>query len=55
MMLVSITGLTLIFFLHKRLALGLWMLAIGTAVSVAVYAWFVYRSHRGAATAAFTP
>jgi uncharacterized protein len=42
MMLVSITGLTLIFFLHKRLALGLWMLAIGTAVCVAVYAWFVY-------------
>jgi len=41
MMLVSLTGLTLIFFLHKRLALGLWMLAIGTAVSAAVYVWFV--------------
>jgi len=42
MMLVSMTGLTLIFFLHKRLALGLWMLAVGTVVCVAVYAWFVY-------------
>jgi hypothetical protein len=41
MMLVSVTGLTLIFFLHKRLTLGLWMLAIGTAISAAVYAWFV--------------
>jgi uncharacterized protein len=41
MMLVSVTGLTLIFFLHKRLALGLWLLAIGTVISVAVYAWFV--------------
>jgi hypothetical protein len=41
MMLVSVTGLTLIFFLHKRLALGLWMLAIGTALCAAVYAWFV--------------
>jgi hypothetical protein len=41
MMLVSITGLTLIFFLHKRLTLGLWMLAIGTVISVVVYAWFV--------------
>jgi hypothetical protein len=41
MMLVSVTGVTLIFFLHKRLTLGLWMLGIGTAISVAVYAWFV--------------
>lgn len=41
MMLVSITGLTLIFFLYKRVVLGLWMLAGGTAVSVAIYAWFV--------------
>jgi len=41
MMLVSMTGLTLIFFLYKRLALGLWMLGIGTVVCVVVYAWFV--------------
>lgn len=41
MMLVSVTGLALIFFLYKRLVLGLWMLAGGTAVSVAIYAWFV--------------
>src|SRR5262249_49165192 len=41
MMLVSVTGLTLIFFLHKRLTLGLWMLAIGTVISVVVYVWFV--------------
>jgi uncharacterized protein len=41
MMLVSITGLTLIFFLHKRLALGLWMLGIGTVACGAVYVWFV--------------
>jgi hypothetical protein len=41
MMLVSVTGLALIFFLYKRLALGLWMLAGGTAISVAIYAWFV--------------
>jgi hypothetical protein len=41
MMLVSVTGLTLVFFLHKRLALGLWMLAIGAAVSAGVYVWFV--------------
>jgi len=41
MMLVSVTGLTLIFFLHKRLALGLWMLGIGTVVCVAVYGWFI--------------
>jgi hypothetical protein len=41
MMLVSVTGLALIFFLYKRLALGLWMLAGGTAISIAVYVWFV--------------
>jgi hypothetical protein len=41
MMLVSVTGLALVFFLYKRLVLGLWMLAGGTAVSVAIYAWFV--------------
>jgi hypothetical protein len=41
MMLVSITGLTLIFFLHKRLALGLWMLGIGTVICVGVYLWLV--------------
>lgn len=41
MMLVSITGVTLIFFLHKRLTLGLWMLGIGTVISVVVYVWFV--------------
>lgn len=41
MMLVSITGLALIFFLYKRLALGMWMLGGGTAVSIAVYLWFV--------------
>jgi hypothetical protein len=41
MMLVSVTGVTLIFFLHKRLMLGLWMLAIGTVISVVVYTWFV--------------
>jgi uncharacterized protein len=41
MMLVSVTGLTLIFFLHKRFALGMWMLGIGTVLCVAVYVWFV--------------
>ena len=41
MVLVSLTGLTLIFFLHKRLALGLWMLGIGTVACAAVYVWFV--------------
>lgn len=41
MMLVSVTGLVLIFFLHKRLALGMWMLAIGTLLCAAVYGWFV--------------
>jgi hypothetical protein len=41
MMLVSVTGLTLIFFLHKRFALGMWLLAIGSAISLAVYGWFV--------------
>ena len=40
MMLVSITGLTLIFFLYRRIVLGLWMLAGGTVLSVAVYVWF---------------
>jgi uncharacterized protein len=41
MMLVSVTGFTLIFFLHKRLTLGLWMLLIGTVASLAVYVCFV--------------
>ena len=41
MVLVSLTGLTLIFFLHKRLALGLWMLGLGTVACGAVYVWFV--------------
>jgi len=41
MVLVSLTGLTLIFFLHKRLALGLWMLGLGTVACAAVYLWFV--------------
>ena len=37
MVLVSLTGLTLIFFLQKRLKTGLVAVAIGTAVCVAVY------------------
>lgn len=41
MILVSLTGLVLIFFLHKRLTLGLWMLGIGTAVCAAVYMFLV--------------
>ena len=41
MTLVSLTGFTLIFFLHKRLALGLWVLAIGTVACVAVYGFLV--------------
>ena len=41
MVLVSLTGLTLIFFLHKRLSLGLWILAIGTVVCLAVYQFLV--------------
>lgn len=41
MMLVSVTGLTLIFFLHKRFALGMWLLGIGTAICLMVYWWFV--------------
>ena len=41
MSLVSITGFTLIFFLHKRLTLGLWVLAIGTAICLAVYEFLV--------------
>jgi hypothetical protein len=41
MMLVSVTGLTLVFFLHKRLALGMWILAVGTVICAGVYAWFV--------------
>ena len=41
MMLLSITGLVLIFFLHKRLMLGLWILAGGTLAAGAIYLWFV--------------
>jgi hypothetical protein len=41
MVLVSLTGLVLIFFLHKRLTLGLAMLGIGTVVCVAVYIFLV--------------
>ncbi len=41
MMLVSVTGLTLVFFLHKRLALGMWILGVGTVICAGVYAWFV--------------
>ena len=37
MVLVSITGLILIFFLHKRLKTGLIAVAIGTAVCIAIY------------------
>jgi len=37
MVLVSLTGLTLIFFLQKRLKPGLVAVAIGTAVCIAVY------------------
>ena len=37
MVLISLTGLTLIFFLQKRLTTGLVTLAIGTAVCIAVY------------------
>jgi hypothetical protein len=41
MVLVSITGLVLIFFLHKRLMLGLTVLGIGTLVCAAVYFFLV--------------
>jgi hypothetical protein len=41
MILVSLTGLTLIFFLHKRLTLGLWVLGIGTVICAAVYVFLV--------------
>ncbi|MEO7191272.1 MAG: PepSY-associated TM helix domain-containing protein [Vicinamibacterales bacterium] len=41
MVLVSLTGLTLIFFLQKRRTAGLIALAMGTAVCVAVYALWV--------------
>lgn len=41
MVLVSITGLVLIFFLHKRLMLGLAVLGIGTVVCAAVYMFLV--------------
>ena len=41
MVLVSLTGLVLIFFLHKRLMLGLAVLGIGTAICVAVYVFLV--------------
>ena len=37
MVLISLTGLTLIFFLQKRLKPGLVAVAIGTAVCIAVY------------------
>jgi hypothetical protein len=41
MVLVSLTGLVLIFFLQKRLATGLISLGIGTAVCASVYLWLV--------------
>jgi uncharacterized protein len=41
MVLVSLTGLTLIFFLHKRVTSGLVALAIGTAACLAVYEFWV--------------
>lgn len=41
MVLVSLTGLILIFFLHKRLMLGLAVLGVGTLVCVAVYMFMV--------------
>ena len=41
MVLVSLTGLTLIFFLQKRLTTGIAALAIGTAACLAVYAIWV--------------
>lgn len=41
MVFVSLTGLTLIFFLQKRLTTGLVSLAIGTAVCVGVYFFLV--------------
>lgn len=41
MTLVSLTGLALIFFLQKRLTLGLWVLGIGTAICAAVYVFLV--------------
>lgn len=41
MVLVSVTGLTLIFFLQKRLTTGLVTLAIGTAVCFAIYKMWV--------------
>ena len=41
MVLVSLTGLILIFFLHKRLKTGLIAVAIGTAVCIAVYKLWV--------------
>lgn len=37
MMLVSVTGLILIFFLHKKLRAGLWALAIGALICYVVY------------------
>ena len=37
MVLVSLTGLILIFFLQKRLKTGLIAVAIGTAVCIAIY------------------
>ena len=41
MVLVSLTGLILIFFLHKRLMLGLAVLGIGTVICAAVYLFLV--------------
>lgn len=41
MVLVSLTGLILIFFLHKRLMLGLAVLGVGTLVCAAVYMFLV--------------
>jgi uncharacterized protein len=37
MVLVSLSGLVLIFFLHKKLRSGLIALAVGTALSYVVY------------------
>ena len=41
MVLVSLTGLVLIFFIHKRLTVGLLLLSLGTLVCGAVYLFLV--------------
>ncbi len=41
MVLVSLTGLVLIFFIHKRLTVGLLLLSLGTVVCGAVYMFLV--------------